>query len=324
LFQAYGLGDLAELIEILGIPARLGKYPRGATDDEKATLLTAVTTLGHSAAGIIPEGMAIDYLEAAKADGLTHKVMLDWCERAKSKVILGGTLTTGTDGGSGAYALGEVHERGLMSLIASDARQYAGTLRRDLLWPMAALNFGVDTPQRAPRFFLDLGDTEDYKVLAETLPTFVDMGLTIPVWWLHEKTRIPRPATKDAILHPRTGAPAATGAGAQPTAAAALSAATGCCPGHDALSASASAANPQAPAAWTDQLSADLAPGIDRILGQVRAMLRGAASLQDFAAMLRNAYPDLDQSALRAAISDGLGAARLAGAADADDATEQD
>lgn len=318
LFQAYALGDLAELLEILGIPARLGKYPRGASEDEKATLLNAVVTLGHSAAGIIPDGMAIEYLEAARADGATHQVMLNWCERSKSKVILGGTLTTGTDQGSGAYSLGEVHERGLASIIASDIRQYAATIRRDLLWPMAAINYGIASVDRSPRFFLDQGDTEDYRVLAETLPVFVDLGARVPRWWLHEKTRIPEAGANEEILQhqiPAAQPPAPPAAAAPPAAPATDAARAGhtCCDHRlDALAAE----RPQAPNDWTERLTDDLTPAVDAMLGQIRAMVRSAASLPELAEMLRQAYPDLDRTALRAALRDGIAAATLAGASD--------
>ncbi|MFP3599880.1 DUF935 family protein, partial [Chryseobacterium sp. SIMBA_029] len=58
--------DLAEFLEIYGLPMRLGTYPGGATEDEKFTLLRAVMDIGHRAAGIIPQGMQIDFKEAAK------------------------------------------------------------------------------------------------------------------------------------------------------------------------------------------------------------------------------------------------------------------
>ncbi|WP_250636879.1 phage portal protein family protein [Pseudomonas aeruginosa] len=65
LFRHYATSDLAEMLEIYGLPIRLGKYPPGTADEEKATLLRAVTGLGHAAAGIIPETMAIDFQQAA-------------------------------------------------------------------------------------------------------------------------------------------------------------------------------------------------------------------------------------------------------------------
>jgi phage gp29-like protein len=57
LFKNYSARDLAEFCEIYGLPLRLGKYPSGASDEERATLLSAVVGIGHAAAGIIPEGM---------------------------------------------------------------------------------------------------------------------------------------------------------------------------------------------------------------------------------------------------------------------------
>ncbi|KMQ75337.1 DUF935 domain-containing protein [Marinobacter subterrani] len=203
LFQNYALGDLAQLLEIYGMPARVGKYPRNASDKEKATLLRAVVTLGQNAAGIIPEGMAIDFLEAAQGRADVYVAMMNWCERAKAKAILGGTLTSGTGEGTNTNALGNVHERGQASLIRSDVRQYAGTIRRDILWPMACLNYGIEKVNRAPRFYLDMGETEDYKTLSESLPVFVDMGARIPTWWLHERTGIPRAADDDEVLQPK-------------------------------------------------------------------------------------------------------------------------
>ena len=347
LFQNHALGDLAELLEILGIPARLGTYPRGATAEEKATLLTAVASLGHRAAGIIPEGMAIEYLEAAKAEGTNYQTMLDWCERAKSKAILGGTLTTGTDRGSGAYSLGQVHERGLAELVASDARQYAATIRRDLLWPLAALNFGIASPQRAPRFYLDTSETADYEVLAKTLPVFVDLGARIPAWWLHEKTGIPEAGDSEAVLakatpaalDPVTGQPldatqgtpgtpqgaavpagddrdqdnaadAATGLPARPRDGAALAL-------RAALRVTANQRKADWPAIQTARLGQAAAATIDRWVGEIRAELDrtmdDGQDLDAFAKRLLTLYPELPDGDLTSLMAEALAAAELAG-----------
>lgn len=90
--------DLAEFLEIYGLPVRLGKYPAGASDKEKTTLLNALVGIGHNAAGIIPETMMLELLDAASGSGDTFMSMVDWCERTQSKIILGGTLTTQADG----------------------------------------------------------------------------------------------------------------------------------------------------------------------------------------------------------------------------------
>lgn len=313
LFQNHALGDLAELLEILGIPARLGTYPRGATAEEKATLLTAVASLGHRAAGIIPEGMAIEYLEAARAEGTNYQAMLDWCERAKSKAILGGTLTTGTDRGSGAYSLGQVHERGLAELVASDARQYAATIRRDLLWPLAALNFGIDRPERSPRFYLDSSETADYEVLAKTLPVFVDLGARIPAWWLHEKTGIPEAGKSDVVLAKAQPAPAldhVTGEPAPAPDAAGIAL-------RAALRVTANQRQADWPAIQTARLGQAAAATIDRWVGEIRAeldrTLDDGQDLDAFAQRLLTLYPDLPDGDLTSLMAEAMAAAELAG-----------
>nr|WP_250636882.1 DUF935 family protein [Pseudomonas aeruginosa] len=62
-------------------------------------------------------------------------------EDAISKAVLGGTLTSTTSqSGGGAFALGQVHNEVRHDILASDARQLAATLSRDLLWPLLVLN----------------------------------------------------------------------------------------------------------------------------------------------------------------------------------------
>lgn len=297
LFQNYALGDLAELLEIYGIPARIGKYPSNASKKEKATLLRAVTSLGHRAAGIIPQGMDIDFKETAAGRADVFKVMIDWCERAKAKVILGGTLTSGTGEGTNTNALGNVHERGQQSLIRADVRQYAGTIGRDVLWPMAALNFGIADRRRAPRFFLDTGVPEDYKTLSEALPIFVDMGARIPKWWLHEKTRIPEAQDDEEVLTPK----------GQPEPAPAVAAARAALktdkeqPATDALPAQLQRLQQEGDAAVEDWVE------------QIRTLLGEVSSLEELRDRLIGLYPDLDGSAFAQIMGDAMAAAHMAG-----------
>src|SRR5690606_4478378 len=81
LFKNYSVGDLAEFLEIYGIPLRVGKYPPGASEPDKRTLLRALASIGHNAAGIIPDGMALEFHDAATGDPDSFLAMIDWCER---------------------------------------------------------------------------------------------------------------------------------------------------------------------------------------------------------------------------------------------------
>ena len=201
LFKNYSVGDLAEFLEIYGIPVRIGKYPSGASEKEKMTLLRALVGIGHNAAGIIPSGMELDFLDAASGDPKAFELMMTWCERTQSKVILGGTLTSGADGKSSTNALGNVHNEVRKDLRSSDIRQVCSTLTRDLLYPMAALNgLAPDGMRRCPVFCLDVGETEDLTAYADALPKLVGVGMQIPVQWAQEKLGIPQPQAGEAVL----------------------------------------------------------------------------------------------------------------------------
>ena len=300
LFQNYALGDLAQLLEIYGMPARVGYYPRQASDKEKGTLLRAVMGLGSNAAGIVPDGMRIEYMEAASGNADVFQAMMNWCERAKAKVILGGTLTSGTGEGTNTNALGNVHERGQASLIRSDIRQYAGTINRDMLWPMAALNFGIADRRRAPRFTLDMGETEDFKVLADSLPVFVDMGARIPVWWLHEKSGIPEAGEDDEVLQPRAN-PAALPAAVPPTPAALRVAAL-------KVAGPVDAADQQ-----LERLQREGDAALAEWVEQIRNLVNQVDSLEELRDRLVELMPELPTDDFVQVMTEALAAAHLAG-----------
>jgi phage gp29-like protein len=122
IFKNYAVRDLAEFLEIYGLPLRVGTYSPSATKEDKATLLRAVAGIGHDAAAIIPEGMKIDFQKAAQGDNKAFDSMITHMEKIVSKVVLGGTLTGG-EGEHGTQALGKVHNELRHDLLESDTRQ---------------------------------------------------------------------------------------------------------------------------------------------------------------------------------------------------------
>ena len=137
LFKHFSVGDLAEFLDIYGLPLRIGKYPSNASDTEKATLWRAVAGIGHNAAGVIPASMAIEFEEAAKGSEKPFETMIKWCETTQSKAILGSTLTSTTDATGLGSGVAEIHNEVRLDIRDSDARQIAGTLTRQLLAPLA-------------------------------------------------------------------------------------------------------------------------------------------------------------------------------------------
>ncbi|HWH86344.1 MAG TPA: DUF935 domain-containing protein [Pseudomonas sp.] len=209
LFKSYSFRDLAEFLEIYGLPLRLGKYQAGATENDKNTLLRAVVELGHNAAAIIPASMEVDFKEAAKGTHEPFMAMSDACDRIMSKAILGGTLTSQADGKSSTNALGEVHNEVRHDLMRSDARQAASTLNR-LIYMLLSLNSRepVD-PRRCPSFFFDTAQPEDVTTYADALPKLVGIGVNdIPLDWVHQVLRIPKAQEGEAVLQVATTTPA--------------------------------------------------------------------------------------------------------------------
>lgn len=202
IFKNYSVRDLAEFLEIYGLPIRLGKYPSGATEKEKATLMRAVMSIGHNAGGIIPQGMEIDFEKAVNtASADTFMSMISWCERSQSKAILGGTLTSQADGKSSTNALGNVHNEVRKELTESDARQLARTVTRDLVYPIYALNGrSYQSPRRIPQFQFDFTEAADIAALSKALPGLVDAGVRIPLNWANTELQIPEPKDDEPVL----------------------------------------------------------------------------------------------------------------------------
>ena len=207
LFKNYAVRDLAEFLEIYGLPLRLGKFPGGATTEEKTALLRAVMAIGHNAGGIIPEGMSIEFQEAAKGASDPYEAMISWAERTQSKAILGQTLTAQADGKTSTNALGKVHDEVRGDILEADCRQLARTLKRQLVWPLLAINRPGADPTRCPAFVFDISEPEDIGQFATALPKLAQAGMRIPVAWAHEKLGIPEPASEsEPILGARAAA----------------------------------------------------------------------------------------------------------------------
>lgn len=296
LFKNYSVGDLAEFLEIYGIPMRVGKYPGGATEKEKLTLLRALAALGHNAAGIIPQGMDLEFLNAAQGDPAAFKLMIDWCERTQSKAVLGGTLTSGTGEGTNTNALGNVHNEVRLDLRDSDARQLGATLSRDLIYPIAVLNGLADSWQRCPRLVFSTQEPEDLKAYADSLPKLVELGFRIPRQWAQEKVAIPEPAEGEDVLQLQ----------AAPTA-----------PAVRELPAGRAVATAQQPAASAaEHLDDDLQPITGQWIAQIRQLVEQAQSLEQIRDGLAELLPDMSIEQYAEAMAQALAAAALQGRLD--------
>lgn len=306
LYKAYALGDFAEFLETYGLPIIVGKYYAGATADEKASLMRAVTQLGHDARAIMPVEMQLEIQKITGGAGdAAHLSMMDWAERSMSKSILGQTLTsdTGKNGG-GSHALGKIHNEVRHDIRDSDARQIAATITRDYMYPMAALNRGVEGLRRSPRLIFPLIEAEDMKLYADALPRLVAVGFQVPQTWAQEKLRIPMPQDGESVLKVTNKVPNMDGGVDSATAR---------------LSADLPAPGSDPAGSLADELSMAAAPGWAGQIAAIQALVENATDLATLQRDLVASFGGQPQDELVKLMAAAYALAELKGIADVQD-----
>lgn len=316
LFKNYGVRDLAEFLEVYGMPLRLGTYSPAASKEDKATLLRAVVGMGHDAAAIIPEGMMIDFKEAASGDDKPFSYMVSLMERTMSKAVLGGTLTSG-EGENGTQALGKVHNELRKDIRNADAKQLAATINTQLIYPLLAVNRGVTDMRRCPRLVFDTQEPEDVKLFADSIPKLVGVGMRIPRGWAHEVLKIPQAdqGDQDVLVAPApapaTGAAGGTGAPGQGSPAEQDAA-------RNKLKLAALRQVPTADADELDTLAWEMLGEWEEtfgaeLQGAIEKALEAATSFDDFSQALETALADVAPERLVDLMARGAFAARIWG-----------
>lgn len=139
-FRTHGWKFWAKFLEQAAVPLLIGK-----TMGDKEGLLNVLRGVTQGPAIAINDTDVIEALDLPGNSGNKFNEFELACVRRIQRLILGQTLTSGTDGGSGNRALGEVHnevrmdkKRADVMLITSAVQRVANTL--------AALN-GMEPPQ---------------------------------------------------------------------------------------------------------------------------------------------------------------------------------
>lgn len=340
MFKAFTARDWAIFTQTYGQPLRLGKFGAGATEQDKETLFRAVANIAGDCAAIIPESMAIDFVEPKSLAGASdlYERRADWLDRQISKAVLG--QTTSTDAIAGGHAVSREHRLVQEDIERADARTLAAILNRDLIRPWIDLEYG---PQpRYPRLTLTRPDAEDTTRMAQALAQLVPLGLRVQSSEVRDRMGFADPEAGAEVLTPPAGPfglMAAQGAREPGTAGAAGRGGTAAgggvvrwatdgaaAPkGQDAPSKALQARQPapgpapgiEAPAghmaALAERAEAELQPEVGAMIAQIEAMLDAAGSLEEFRAMLLAAYPRLPVEGLAGRLAEGLEAAGLAG-----------
>ena len=204
LFKNFNVKSWVQFSEVYGQPIRVGKFHSGASEDDKRTLLRAVSQIGRDAAAIIPQSMQIDFIEA-KASGSMNlfKELADFLDQQVSKAVLGQTATT--DAIAGGHAVGQEHNDVRGDIERADCNQLEAILRRDLVQPIIDLNRG---PQKAyPKLHIGRAEETDLAEFSSAVDKMARLGLPVSKTQIYGKMGLIEPEDKDDILVVRPTAP---------------------------------------------------------------------------------------------------------------------
>ena len=323
MFKAYTQRDWAIFTQTYGQPLRIGKFGAGASEKDKDTLFNAVANIAGDCAAIIPESMAIDFVEAANL-GTGHsnyKERADWLDKQISKAVLGQTSTT--DAEVGGLGSGKEHREVQEDIERADCRQLAAILNRDLIRPWMELEFG---PQpRYPRLKIERPEQEDLAAFSSAIAPLIAVGLRVSQREVLTRFGLEKPRDGEEILQPvaQNASQAPTeggGTSGKAPSAAVKGPLKGLEPNSRAtdrethsLHAEAAPAPTDPVAAITDRLADEARPAMAALLTRIEAMLEASSSLEELREMLLAGFPDLDASELQQLMAEGFASALAAG-----------
>ena len=196
LIKYYDITAWTAFIDRYGLPIRVGKYGRNASDKDITTLKSAIAHLGEDVGAVIPDSMLIDIIESKTSGKIElYKEMANWVDKQVSKLVLGQTMTA-DDGSSRSQA--EVHDDVRQDILEADARQLEKTLNRDLIRPYIDLNWGPQ--EKYPRLRIPCPDTDDITAWVDNIEKLVPLGLTVKADEVRSKLGLSRPDEGDEIL----------------------------------------------------------------------------------------------------------------------------
>lgn len=305
MFKAFTQRDWAIFSQTYGQPVRVGKYHSGATKEDKATLMRAVSNIAGDCAAIIPDSMLIEFVESGNvtAGSDLYERRADWLDRQISKLVLGQTNTTDAQAGGLGSGQADVHDGVRQDIETADCKSLSAVINRDVIRPWMDLEFGPPAnPLRGgyPRVVIARPQREDLAQFTESVDRFVRLGLEVEQSEVRDKIGLSEPAAGAKILRPIETAPVVPPADTSGTPA--LQSEQPPAP-HPAVQVAAA-------------MTGDAEQAVGEMVATIATMMEQAGDLHEFRTMLGAAFGEIDSRALAEVLAGGLAAAHAAGRSD--------
>lgn len=163
LFKRNGIRFWNIFLDKYGTPTAKGTYPRGASKDEQAKLLSALQAIATDSGFIVPEGVAVELLGAVRSGTADFEALCRYMDAAIAKIVLSQTMTT--DNGS-SRSQGEVHADVRDDVVKTDADDLTDSFTQQVARWWTDINFGPDVPAPIVRRIVE--EEEDTAQTAQT------------------------------------------------------------------------------------------------------------------------------------------------------------
>ena len=168
-------------LEKYALPTVRATYPPGTREEDQEKLLEACQAVRRDTGIVLPEGMAIELMEAQRNGTADFYNMYDRMNSAISKVILGATLTT-EQGAS--YAQAKVHDNTKSILVKSDADRIDASFNNGPVAWWSMWNFGEEvTP---PKVWRNTKPAPDLLNSAQTAQIIASLGFKPDLKWIND------------------------------------------------------------------------------------------------------------------------------------------
>lgn len=164
-FKRNGITFWLTFADKFGSPTAIGKYPAGSGGDDQEKLLQALQAISQDAGIIVPEGMVVELLEAARSGSVdTYEKLVRYMDEQVSKAVLGETMsTTAAATGLGSNQAGVQNEVRL-EVAKDDADELNETLNDTLVRWIVEFNM---PGAGLPRVCREFDEPEDLNQRAE-------------------------------------------------------------------------------------------------------------------------------------------------------------
>lgn len=312
LFKRNGVKFWLIFLEKFGMPTAVGSYDATASDSDKTALLAAARAIQTDSGIIIPKGMQIALLEAARSGTPDYKTLYEAMNATIQKVVLGQTAST--QGTAGKLGNEDLQSQVREDIIKADADLVCESFNTGPVQWLMRWNF----PTAAlPRVFRVTAAPEDMAQRSTRDLNVARMGFKPTLEYVNDtygdgwEAAPAAPAVPIGAGMPGAGMPDTPSAVDGPQFAQPAAGVQALLQRHGVRFAEGAVADP--PELMTQRLAKDAAPELDAWIEQIRDLAAHANSLQELRDGLLAMAPNMSLDDYAKAMTQALTAAALAG-----------